>query len=271
MLMKAMALVVLGLSLVLARAQPVADLPPGVPRVVNPDGSLYFIEPMFTTRQFQNEALRLVIEEANRVARELPLGESLPITRTNLTEAFISSFGFMLKSKAVGNVTTSNYCYGVERDCKFSDLTIANYDERCLEYRRKYRWPASWIDTNGAHQLATQWVAAAHMDVARLSRECVFHIMLDGCTCGLKPDELPKDIFTPIYSLWWTPRGSKDQMGGAMIELFLPTKTLLQMKVDDPKYILRQPLVFTNLAALFPGKAEITTNWHGKPHVLSPR
>jgi len=59
----------------------------------------------------------------------------------------------------------------------------------------------------------------------------------------------------------------------ADVELFLPTKKLLQLDVDDPKYILRKPLVFTNLASLFPGTGRVTgfTNFppsaplHGGP------
>jgi hypothetical protein len=62
----------------LLKAQAIDDLPPGVPRVVNPDGSLFFIEPMFTTREFQNEALRLVIEY--RISSRL-CNTSLPIIR----------------------------------------------------------------------------------------------------------------------------------------------------------------------------------------------
>jgi hypothetical protein len=121
----------------LFHAQAIDDLPPGVPRIVNPDGSLCFVEPMFTTREFHSEALRLVIEEANKVAKELQLPEPSPITRTNLTHAFISPFGYMLDRKAVGNITTSNYCYCVRQDYKFSQLCIANYDARCIEYVHK--------------------------------------------------------------------------------------------------------------------------------------
>jgi hypothetical protein len=57
----------------------------------------------------------------------------------------------------------------------------------------------------------------------------------------------------------------------------LPTKTLLSVSVEDPKYIMRSPLVFTNVAALFPGEAGITTQaltrlaWaFGAPHVAVP-
>jgi hypothetical protein len=50
----------------------------------------------------------------------------------------------------------------------------------------------------------------------------------------------------------------------AYVTLFAPTKTLLQLKVYDPKYILRKPLAFTNLAALFPdtnAPTVVMTNW----------
>jgi hypothetical protein len=41
--------------------------------------------------------------------------------------------------------------------------------------------------------------------------------------------------------------------------------------VSKPKYILREPLVFTNLAALFPGQATIKTNWPVKPQYIRGR
>jgi hypothetical protein len=84
------------------------DLPPGVPHAVDTNGNVFSIEPMFTTPAFQEEGLRLVIDEANKVARDLRLPESLPITRTNLTHAFIAPFGYTFIRKRLGNVTTSN-------------------------------------------------------------------------------------------------------------------------------------------------------------------
>jgi len=57
----------------ISSAQSKDDLPPGVPRTVSPDGRVLFIEPLFTTRQFHDEVLRLLIDEANKVAGELSL------------------------------------------------------------------------------------------------------------------------------------------------------------------------------------------------------
>ncbi len=247
------------------------ELPAGVPRVVDTNGCVIHIDGMFTTKAYQQENLRLLVAEANKVARELQLPEVLPIAASNLTRAFIGTFGYNYLLRGLGNVTTSNYSYGVERDYKFSDLALANLDEMCCQYSKEYQWPLSRLDTNAAYQLATQWLAAAHMDVEGLNRDCVVHVVLDPHWNGVRLGEIPKHTFTPIYYLWWAPKGGKTETGGAEVELFLPTKTLLQLRVDDPKYILRAPLVFTNLAALFPGKATIKTNWPVKREVITPR
>lgn len=199
----------------------------------------------------------------------MQLPESLPITKSNLTHAYIGPFGYNYQLGGLGNITTSNYWYHVNKDYKFNGLTIANYDGHCFGYQDKYQWPVSRIDTNAPYLLATQWLAALSMDVKGLNSDCVVHVVVTEYWSGVKLGELPKQIFTPIYCVWWTPKGSRSEAGAASLELFLPTKTLLQLTVDDPKYILRKPVVFTNLAALFPGKATITTNWPVKPQYIT--
>lgn len=119
------------------------ELPPGVPRTVDTNGRVVFIDGMFTTQAYQAEALRLVIQEANKVATEMKLPETLPITEASLTHAYIGPFGFNYEMKGLGNVTTSNYWYNIRRDYRFSDLTIANIDDHCREYAMTYRLSAS--------------------------------------------------------------------------------------------------------------------------------
>jgi hypothetical protein len=239
------------------------ELPPGVPRIVDTSGKVIYIKSSFTTKAFQKEALKLVIQEANQVAQELNLQENAPITESNIVESFVGPFGFTYAYKKIGNVTTSNYSYGIEQNNKFSDLTIANWDEHCIKYRKEYQWPASRIDTNGAYQLATQWLAAVHMDVKTMNRECRVRIEISTFWNGLKPGEkFTKKTFVPIYDVFWiSPENQVEGYGSvASVGVFAPTKTLLSLTVYDPKYILRKPIVFTNLASLFPGKAVIRTN-----------
>jgi len=219
------------------------DLPPGVPHGVDTNGNVFSIEPMFTTAAFQEEGLRLVIEEANRVAADLRLPESLPITRSNLTHAFIAPFGYTYVRKRLGNITTSNYFYNVGTDFKFSGLTVARYDARYKEYFDKYQWPITRLDTNTPFQLATQWLAAVHADVAKLSHDCDGHVAVEPYWNDVDLGEVPKRKFTPIFCVWWTQKNpiNRTKTGTAQVEMFLPTKTLLQLSVDDPKYSLRPP------------------------------
>jgi hypothetical protein len=238
------------------------ELPLGVPRTVDTNGKVIYIEGTFSTRAYQDEALRLVIQEANKVARDLQLPEALPITESNLTHVYIAPFGFGYQLQAPGNITTSNYWYIAKRGNKFSDLTVADIDNRCRDYIAHYRWPITKLDTNAAYQLAMQWLSKAHMDVQGLNRDYKVQITLDPYWNGVKMGQLPKKTFTPIYIVSWLSRGPEASSDGAVasVELFLPKQTLLSLSVDNPKYILRSPIVFTNLAALFPGKGTIITN-----------
>lgn len=103
------------------------------------------------------------------------------------------------------------------------------------------------------------------MDVAGLNRDCDVQVSVSPHWNDVELGEVPKTKFTPIYCVLWQPKMATRGSGGSQIELFLPTKTLLQLNVRDAKYILRPPVVFTNLAALFPGKAEIITNKPSPP------
>src|SRR5882672_8698979 len=75
-----------------------------------PQQKVTLSELRFTTQAYQAEASRLLIEEANRVARELGLSEQLPITRSNLTGIYIPP-PRMARVVGIGNLSTSNYTY----------------------------------------------------------------------------------------------------------------------------------------------------------------
>lgn len=234
-------------------------LPPGVPRTVDTNGNVIALDVAFSSTQYQRAAFKLVLEEANRVAREMQLPENLPITVSNITEAYISPFGCSYRTKAIGNITTSNYVYYVSKDKKFNNLGIVNYDQTCLKLI-KQKLPVNQLDTNAAYQLATQWLESASMDVKGLNRDCKLHIAVSAYWNGLGHiGDVPMDHFVPMYYIWWTsPENDAAGHGDvAYVELYLPTKQLLQLDVHDTKYILRKQLVFPDLASLFPGKAPI--------------
>jgi hypothetical protein len=192
----------------------------------------------------------------------LKLPEQLPITKSDVIEYHIGPFGFNYAYRSIGFVATSNYIYSVSIENKFSNLSVANSDQQCLNYKKQLL-PITLMDTNAAYQMATQWLSESSMDVKSLNRDCRVKVEIDNFWNGLAPGkQMTNRRFVPIYNVWWL--SSKDEAEGgdtAYVQLFAPTKTLLQLSVRNSTYNLRKALVFTNLADLFPGIAPIHTNY----------
>jgi hypothetical protein len=192
----------------------------------------------FMPPAYKKEGLRLVIQEANQVAQELHLSEDLPITENKVIESFISPPGIL--KIGFGNITTSNYVYFVTVGDKLSFLTRANLKREEQKLRAQYLLPMNKMDTNAAYQLATQWLAAVSMDVVSINQNCNVHVE------AFIPEGKNGKHFTPIYWVYWLDKKAGSR-GGVSVELCLPNKTLLQLRVNKSEYILRPPLMVTNL------------------------
>lgn len=218
-------------------AQNDAALQPGIGPRMNARERLQRLT--LVTPAYRKEALRLLIEEVNRVAKELQLPEKLPITESNLTASYLSPPNMAGRVPGFGNLSTSNYVYFVTVGNKFSFLERTHLAEEQEQLEKQFLWPISRMDTNAAYQVATQLLVAASIDVKALNRDCSAHIL------PLIPDGEGGNRFVPIYTVYWMKR---DQVGSiAEVEFVEPTKTILQMRVMKSEYILRKPLVITNL------------------------
>ena len=214
-------------------------------------------EMLFTTAAYEREAFRLVLREANHAAQKLQLPETLPLTERDIVSAFIVPYGMTrVHRRPIGNVHTRHYAYFVSIDHKLSDIEHAHQAEACNKWRTEYTWPMSRLDTNGAYQLATQWLAALSMDVDGMNRDCRVKI-------GPNPywnSGLRRHTFVPIYEVSWRSPGNIAQGYGDVVRvsLFTPTKTLISLNVHEASYILRDRVVFTNLNELLSEPEERT-------------
>ncbi|HEX3628781.1 MAG TPA: hypothetical protein VH280_25500 [Verrucomicrobiae bacterium] len=235
-------------------------LPPGEPRIVDTNGNVEWIDQDYTSEKYQTAAFKLVLQEANQVAEELQLPESLPITESNIVEAFIPPFGYDYMERRIGNVTTTNYTYYISRADKFSFLDDMHQSDEWKKYKSLYTWPVARMETNAAYVLATQWLGAVSMDVNGLNRDCQLTVELDSSFHSAPGD------FVPVYFVYWKRRDL--QMGAtATVRVCVPAKRLLELRVEDERYILRKPIVVENLDLLLPGPTVIMTNYpsKGKP------
>ena len=190
----------------------------------------------FTTKTYQAEAMRLMLEEANSVAAELPLNEQLPITKSNLIEYHIGPPALI----SLGWISTSNYAYTIGIGRRFCGLDQRNMTTRFNADKARYEWPISRMDTNRAFQIATQLMATVSIDVAGLNRDCLVQVSF------AEPRRGGTNHFFPNYTVIWRKPG---QMV-AFVEFVEPTKSVRQIHVTDPTYILREPIKIANLAVL---------------------
>ena len=196
---------------------------------------------MFTTPAYRKEALRLLVQEANKVAQELNLPEPLPIAETNLVKSYISSPRMAQGTGAIGNITTSNFTYYVSSGNKFSYLTPRNAETGYSLLQKNYSWPMSRMDTNAAFKLATQLLAAASMDVSALNSNC--NVQVDAFI----PEGKNGKHFVPLYWVYWVAKDGSGSGPVALVQVFEPAKSIRQLRVNRSEYILRQPLQITNL------------------------
>jgi hypothetical protein len=188
----------------------------------------------FTTKAYRDEAVRLMLKDANRVAAQLPLGEHLPIKETDIIERYVPPPGFV----CLGWIATTNYNYIFNR--KFNALTCrdtANFDNA----KATYKWSADRMDTNRVFKIATDLMAAVGMDVAGLNRDFRIEIVQP------EKEGFIKKHFFPHFWVNWR---NKTGQAVAYIEFIEPAKYILQLRVEDANYILRDTIAIPNLAEL---------------------
>src|SRR5271157_5959094 len=76
----------------------------------------------YTTRPYQQAAVKVLIEEANHVCHDLRLTENLPIRSNDLTEIFIQSPFMSDNYRMLGTISTTNYHYAASTDNKLSSV-----------------------------------------------------------------------------------------------------------------------------------------------------
>jgi hypothetical protein len=191
---------------------------------------------VFTTPAYRAEALRVLVVGANEIAGKLNLSEALPIVQINLTAAYVSPPRLAQGTRVIGNITTSNYVYAPFFGGRFS-LVRTHLQEEYHELQRQFLWPMSRLDTNVAYQSASQLLNAVSINVQKLNQDCSVTIR------AFMPEGDHGAHFVPVYWILWSKEGNTV----ASVELLEPAKTVRQMHISSPEYILRKPLEIQNL------------------------
>lgn len=195
-------------------------------------------QPRQTPRKSAREAgiRRLILDEANAVALALALPEDLPITENKVTHEYICPEWFSQRTGAVGNISTRKFTYYVSHDRKFCYLERMHYQATDEGWRGLQSLTLSDSETNTAYELATNWMRAVGMDVTGLNRD--FKTIIAPETSDGRG---ARREFGRVWWVYWAV-GQEGEGSVASIRLSLPEKRLMQLRVENPKYILRDPL-----------------------------
>jgi hypothetical protein len=205
-----------------------------------------------TTSAYREAMLDLLLAEVNQIARDLDLPEKLPIRRSDLLEVRVNTPYWADWSQASGGITTSNYHYfaSVGNRLTWVDPNFgpdAIQEQKYMESLwRRYAMPVSQMNTNAAYAMATQWLAEAGMDLQGIERDAD-RVEVMAFERGTR--------FVPVYVVAWQRLATHRAMSVDMpptfesiasVRLVSPERRLLQMRVNQLKYVRRKPLLLPN-------------------------
>jgi hypothetical protein len=183
-------------------------------------------------QEYVSESAHLMIIEASDVAQKLAL-EKGPIRESDVLEVYVPPKAVAQRLHAVGTITTSNYIYFISGDNKLCFIHSTHQDEEIGSWYKTALLPISKKDSIGACEFAVECLKRLSVDVDELNRS--FHIYLRYETIEGKPSE-----FVPIYWVYWSADKNLDSV--ASVRFFGPTKKILQIRVENPAYLLRKPV-----------------------------
>jgi hypothetical protein len=223
---------------------------------------------LHTTLAYQSAAMQLMVGQANFDAQQLHLPESLPIVVPANTNDWHLA---MPPDGVTGTLATSNYLYRFNSG-KLTSIQVKKQPHSAAQAQ------LSLIDTNGAYQLARQWLAALSVDVATLERECPHTVQMAVAVSaapsepnrehhhlGESPHRLPGSNHVtyaaaprtalPLFRVDWGGGRSQPTAPGrapveASVQILGSTKQCLSLRIFNADLLRAPPLQVTNAAAL---------------------
>jgi len=201
-------------------------------------------------------AVERMLGEVNYFAQQLQLPTPRPIRPADITWSHLNpprtGFGGAI---TVRNCDFSFPNRGEGKLCYITRLTVRDGHDVLDLYPELASTP-SLIDSNGAYQLATQWLTSVSVDVPALEQKYKSNVR-QWFFWG-KPENLPKDQWSvpaitstnktmlPIFDVRW----GDGETPPVKVTILGSTKELLQLRMEDSSFSRRPPLVITNALEL---------------------
>jgi hypothetical protein len=220
-----------------------------------------------TSLAYRSAVGQRMLEEANFFSEQLKLPPPHPIQIADITGFHISPPWYSkientnlvspvarirtAKITVRGNLQTTNFSFSFSQGMLFGVMNRVKHNER-FDLHSEWAKTPSLIDTNGAHQLATQWLAAIDVDIGTLQKkyepkvEQAFFWNQPGLDVTHPPGDTNKTML-PIYNVTW---GTNWADYPAQVRVLGTTKELMELHVGDSTLSRRPLLIITNAIEL---------------------
>ena len=152
-----------------------------------------------------------------------------------------------------GSILTSNYWFYFNRGhlARFAERYQVDGSTNQPTLDELTRIP-SLVDTNGAHQLATQWLAALSIDVTKLESKYPFHVWQVQVRDKSAPEGERRFLPTPVFRFGWgdSPNQRPHSCDPVYLELRGDEKRLRGLHINDQSFFTSPPMVLTNSSEL---------------------
>jgi hypothetical protein len=197
--------------------------------------------------------LQLALSEANYTAQHLNLPTPHPIQMVDITKGFVASPKI---TKFGAAIETTNFVFTFQEAGKI--FVIANKAKNIESFDLYPIWAKtpSLINSNGAYQLATQWLAAIDVDISALEKKYGSQMKVEQAFIWNQPSldvyhHPPGDTnktMLPIFNVTWG-HGVKYEYA-AQVRILGTTKELMGLTLGDSSLSRRPPLIITNAEEL---------------------
>lgn len=195
------------------------------------------MEKLIVSLAYKYVMLTLMLADANHALQKLDVRGMNPIATTNIVDYHITP----PRMRVGGSIDTTNMMLGFgENKLQFIQFSEPNSDLDIEERHNRWAKMKSLIDTNGAYDLATNWLTKLDVDVPALEKAHPRNVMQNFYYQNGDPN---KKIMLPRFEIRW---GTNQTRPAVWVSIFGPTKSPIHIRQEDSSFIRRNSLIRTN-------------------------
>jgi hypothetical protein len=193
------------------------------------------MEILYLSLAYKYVMLTLMLAEVNYAVGKLEIPNWQPITFAQVETYNVSA----PRMRAGGSLDTTNGVFGFgENKLQFMQWPEPNADLPLRERQMHWSRLPSLVDTNGAYQLATNWLSRLEVDVAALGKKHPVSVLQQFFYPNGDGNQQP--ILLPRFEVRW---GKNPSAPAVWVSIFGPTKTPLFIRQEDGSFIRRPEVV----------------------------